>query len=62
MGGQEAFDEIQRIRQEVPVILSSGYTEQDVTSRFKGKRPAAFLQKPYLVPALVRKVHDVLQP
>ena len=61
MGGDEAFEEIQKIRSEVPIILSSGYAEQDVTSRFVGKRPAAFLQKPYLVPALVRKIHDVLE-
>jgi len=50
MNGEETAAELQRIRAEVPIILSSGYSEQEVTTRFAGKGLAAFLKKPY-VPA-----------
>jgi PAS domain S-box-containing protein len=60
MGGKEAFEKILEIRPSVPVILSSGYTERDATTRFVKMRPAAFVQKPYVLIELVRKLHDVL--
>ena len=60
MGGKEAFEKILEIRPSVPVILSSGYTEQDATTRFVKMPPAAFVQKPYVLIELVRKLHDVL--
>ena len=47
MGGEEAFREMHRIRDDVPVILSSGYNEQDAVSHFAGKGLAGFIQKPY---------------
>ena len=47
MDGVEAFQELRRIREGVPVILASGYNEQDATQRFTGKGLAGFVQKPY---------------
>jgi two-component system, cell cycle sensor histidine kinase and response regulator CckA len=47
MGGEEAFTELRRIRDDVRVILSSGYNEQEATNRFAGKGLAGFIQKPY---------------
>jgi PAS domain S-box-containing protein len=41
LGGVEAFLEIRRIRSEARVILSSGYSEQDVTGRRGADREAA---------------------
>jgi PAS domain S-box-containing protein len=52
MGGEEAFDELRRIRADVPIILSSGYNEQEVTQRFVGGGLAGFIQKPYAVAGL----------
>jgi CheY-like chemotaxis protein len=49
MGGEEAFRELQKLRSDVRVILSSGYNEQDVTQRFVGRGLAGFIQKPYTV-------------
>jgi len=60
MGGKEAFEKILEIRPSVPVILSSGYTERDATTRFVKMPPAAFVQKPYVLIELLRKLHDVL--
>jgi len=61
MDGQETFREIRRLRGEVRVILTSGYTEQDVASRLAGEGLAEFIQKPYRMEALVAKVRQVLE-
>ncbi|HEO70880.1 MAG TPA: PAS domain S-box protein [Candidatus Hydrogenedentes bacterium] len=60
MSGEQTFDEMQKIRPEVPIILTSGYTEQDAVERFSGKEPAAFIQKPYPPRELVKVFQNVL--
>ncbi len=47
LNGEEAFRELRRLNPDVKVIISSGYSEQDITSRFSGKGLAGFIQKPY---------------
>jgi DNA-binding NtrC family response regulator len=47
MNGVEAFGELIRIKPDVKVILSSGYTEDVVFESFPGSRPAGVLHKPY---------------
>ena len=60
MNGEEAYREIKAIRPDAKIILSSGYTEQDITSRFGMKKLAGFLKKPYQVDALKTMLQDVL--
>jgi len=60
LDGEECFRELRRIRQEVPVILSSGYDEQELTSRFVGRGLAGFIQKPYELADLAEKLRQVL--
>ena len=60
LDGEETFRELRRIRSDVRVILSSGYDEQETTSRFAGKGLAGFLQKPYGVGPLGEKIRQVL--
>ena len=60
LDGEQAFREIRRIQSDVKVLLSSGYNEQDATQRFTGKGLAGFLQKPYSVDSLKRKLREVL--
>jgi CheY-like chemotaxis protein len=52
MDGTEAFGELLRLNPEVRVILASGYTKEDVASRFAGKKPAGIVQKPYTLDRL----------
>jgi len=47
MDGQETFQELRRLRHDVPVILASGFSEQDVTRKFAGKGLTGFVPKPY---------------
>jgi signal transduction histidine kinase/CheY-like chemotaxis protein len=60
IGGEETLRQIQAIRPEVKVILSSGYNEAEVVRKFTGKGLAGFLQKPYTSVALVEKVSAAL--
>ena len=62
MAGDEVFRELRRLRKDVPVIISSGFNEQEVTQRFAGKLVAAFIQKPYTVRALQEALSQVLGP
>ena len=60
MGGEEALDRLKAIRAGVPVILSTGYGEDEATRRFAGKDVAGFLQKPYTVEQLMEAIALVL--
>ncbi|HLP30402.1 MAG TPA: response regulator, partial [Geothrix sp.] len=60
MDGREAFQVIRRLQPDLPVILSSGYNEQESIREFTGRNLAAFLQKPYTLKSLERTVLEVL--
>ncbi len=60
LNGAETYSRLRRLRSEVPVILSSGYNEQDATSRFAGKGLAGFLRKPWTAEGLRDAVRGVL--
>jgi PAS domain S-box-containing protein len=53
LDGEETFRELRRIDPKVRVVMSSGYTESEITPRFAGKRLTGFLQKPYTMAALM---------
>jgi two-component system cell cycle sensor histidine kinase/response regulator CckA len=61
LDGEETFREIHRIDPRIPVILSSGYNEQEAVQRFVGKGLAGFLQKPYQLSQLRQKLREVLE-
>lgn len=52
MGGIEACDKILAIRSDVRVILSSGYSEEDMSNRSGKRAIAGFVQKPYRLSTL----------
>ena len=60
MDGEEAYRELRRIRRDVPVILASGYDEDDVARRFPDGGLAGFVQKPYEQTRLVATIQRVL--
>ncbi len=62
MAGDEVFRELKSLQQDVCVILSSGYTEEDVARRFADTGPAGFVQKPYTLANLQSTLHHVLGP
>jgi CheY-like chemotaxis protein/anti-sigma regulatory factor (Ser/Thr protein kinase) len=60
MNGDEALREIHAIRSDIPVILSSGFTEIEALRRFEHRGLAGFLQKPYTAAVLSRKVKQAI--
>jgi PAS domain S-box-containing protein len=67
MSGDEVFAEIQRVAPEVPVVLMSGYSQQEATAAIQGQGLAGFLSKPCSVRealAMVRRVlgHSIDSP
>jgi FixJ family two-component response regulator len=51
---------MKEIRPGVPIILSSGYDEQEATRRFAGKGVSGFIQKPYTASRLARKIRETI--
>ncbi len=60
MDGEETFREIRRITPDVKVILCSGYNETDATQRFVGKGLAGFIQKPFTMATLKKKLMEAI--
>ena len=61
MDGVETLRELRRIQQDVKVVLSSGYHEQDVTERLAGEDFAGFLKKPYTENTLIGELRQALE-
>ena len=62
LNGEEAYKIIREIRPEVPILLASGYSEQETVRRFTDQGPARFLQKPFLAPELEARLRACLCP
>ena len=60
MSGAEALNEIRAIRSEVPILLSSGYSEQIAGVALTDRQAVGFIQKPYERSALRRKLREIL--
>lgn len=60
MDGEETFRELRHRQEGIPVILTSGYNEQEISDRFAGKGLAGFIQKPYQTAQLINKLREVL--
>jgi CheY-like chemotaxis protein len=61
MDGEEALRELRRIREDVKIVLSSGYQEQDVTGRVLEMGFAGFLKKPYTAATLIKQLRQALE-
>ncbi len=61
MGGEAAYREMRKTRSDIPVILSSGYNEQDAINRFAASGAAAFVQKPYRTQTLVDALSRLME-
>jgi PAS domain S-box-containing protein len=59
--GEETFVELRKLDEGVPVVLSSGYAEEEARRRFAPRDLAGFLQKPYRFPTLVAEVRRCLR-
>jgi PAS domain S-box-containing protein len=60
MDGEETLHALRAIDENVRVILSSGYNEQELAERFSGIGLSGFMEKPYLTGKLETKLREVL--
>ena len=62
MDGAETYHSIRRFNAQVPVLLMSGYNEQEALNRFVGEGLAGFLQKPFRPEALRVRLEEIFKP
>ena len=60
LSGDQVLLELRKIRPNVPVLLCSGYSEEELRSRFDSNDMETFLQKPYLLNALKARLRLLL--
>lgn len=56
MDGISAFREMRRIKPDIPVILTSGYTETEADGLFAEEGLDGFIQKPYQISDLIEEI------
>jgi PAS domain S-box-containing protein len=60
MSGAETFPELRKVRPEVRILVSSGYSELETMKAFPGPRVTGFIQKPYTSRGLAEKVRSAM--
>ena len=60
MSGLETLPELRKVNSDVPVLVSSGYSESETLRLFSGHKIPGFLQKPYTSQRLVEQVQAAL--
>ncbi len=60
LDGSEALSEIRKIDPDIPIIITSGYCEFDIVSRFADEKIAGFLQKPYNLEDIVSAIENAV--
>ena len=60
MSGPELYERIAPLHPQMKVLFMSGYTDRDVFGEGTLNAGDAFIQKPFSLDALARKVRDVL--
>ena len=61
MGGAETFTELKKIDPDVSVIIISGYSLPDEVCELLAQGCKGFLQKPFLIPELLKKIRQVIR-
>src|SRR5437879_11508062 len=60
MSGEATLKHLKALRPDLPVVLSSGYNEVEVTRTLAAKGLSGFLQKPYSATSLAKQVKIAL--
>jgi PAS domain S-box-containing protein len=60
LSGAEAWKAMRAINPQVPILLSSGFSEEEVGEQLAGELPLGFIQKPYRPGELLHQVRSIL--
>ncbi len=61
LGGDQVLRELRLRRADVPVLLCSGYSQEEMGDRFAASDLASFLQKPYAFDTLRSRLRELLE-
>jgi len=61
LNGDETLQALKRIRDDIPVLLTSGFSENEALKHYADRGIAGFLQKPYTATTLTRKLKQALR-
>jgi PAS domain S-box-containing protein len=61
MSGATAFTEVKKLRPHVPIILVSGYAEEDALEQFGSEGLSGFIQKPFEARSFLGKIDEVMK-
>lgn len=61
VGGSETLRELRRVYPDLPVILSSGFNEEEAMHRSRDNHKVGFIQKPYSAHQLIDKIREMLE-
>ena len=59
LSGEEVFQQLRTIQQQVPIVMMSGYNEGEIVGRVKGAKPNGALQKPISAEQLITTLNKV---
>lgn len=60
MDGVELFHKLKQIKKDIPVVISSGYTEEQTMDRFDDIQPEGFIHKPYRLRQLAVQMQTIM--
>jgi two-component system, cell cycle sensor histidine kinase and response regulator CckA len=60
MSGREVVDALQAINPGIKIIISSGYSEEDVAKKIGSSKVSGFIQKPYRMQSLLTLMQSVM--
>ena len=61
MDGEATFTALRELRPDLPIVLSSGYTADDVKQRFGDQQISGTIEKPFTLESLIDTVRGVLE-
>lgn len=61
MNGEQTMVSLHEVVEELPVLLSTGYSAVDISAGAAGRGFAGFLQKPYQIGTLAEKVRSAIE-
>ncbi len=60
--GITALKELRAMDSDIPIILSSGYTQEEAAGRLEQREHSMFIQKPYRMEQLLKSLADLVGP
>ncbi len=57
---QQTVEQLRKTKPQIPIVISSGYAEEDTISHFTVKGLVDFIQKPYELENLSEKIREIL--